>query len=89
VYYTYLGLFPLLHSTPPLTTYLSFPRLGSGLSENVELKNYAFWAARDGDYDHPLTIPYVLRVNQLEDARQSVQVDLTLSAAKPAGHVMQ
>jgi len=87
VYYIYHGLFPLLHSTPPLTTYLSFPGLGSGLSQNVEPKNYAFWAAHDGDYGHPLPIPYVLRVNQLEDGEQSVQVDLTLAAATPARHV--
>jgi hypothetical protein len=75
-YYTYNGLFRQLPAQPPVTSF-GFSHLGSGQSENLLRKNYQIWAAKDGDSNHPLTPPYLLRIDDTSTAPLSV--DLSLS----------
>jgi len=75
VYYTYNGLFRALPASPPIPSF-GFKQLGSGKSENLLMKNYKIWAARDGDSNHPVTAPYLLRIE--DTAPSSMSVDLTL-----------
>ncbi len=76
VYYTYNGLFRALPALPPIPSY-GFTRLGSGQSENLLMKNYQIWAARDGDANHPLTPPYLLRIDATSQSPLSVELSLT------------
>lgn len=77
VYYTYNGLFHPLPADPPVPSF-GFTRLGSGTSENLLMKNYQIWAARDGDANHPLTNPYSLRI----DSASPYSLTVELSAAQ-------
>jgi hypothetical protein len=79
VYYTYNGLFRPLPSQPPVTSF-GFPNLGSGQTENLLHKNYQIWAAKDGDSNHPLTPPYLLRIDNT--AKAPLNVDLSLTTDK-------
>ena len=76
VYYTYNGLFRPLPSQPPVTSF-GFGHLGSGQTENLLPKNYQIWAAKDGDSNHPLTPPYLLRIDNTATAPLSVDLSLT------------
>jgi hypothetical protein len=76
VYYTYNGLFRPLPAQPPVASF-GFSRLGSGQSENLLPKNYQIWAARDGDPNHPLTPPYLLRIGDTSAGPLSVDLSLT------------
>ena len=76
VYYTYNGLFRPLPAQPPVTSF-GFSRLGSGQSENLLPKNYQIWAAKDGDSNHPLTPPYLLRIDNTSASPLSVDLSLT------------
>jgi len=76
VYYTYNGLFRPLPAQPPVTSF-GFTRLGSGQSENLLHKNYQIWAAKDGDPNHPLTPPFLLRIG--DTSAGPLSVDLSLS----------
>jgi hypothetical protein len=76
VYYTYNGLYRMLPAEPPITSF-GFKQLGSGKSENLLMKNYQIWAAKDGDSNHPVTRPYLLRIEST--TASSVNVDLSLS----------
>jgi hypothetical protein len=75
IYYTYNGLFRPLPAQPPIESF-GFARLGSGASENLLMKNYRFWGAKDGDANHPLTPPYLLQIDRTSPA--SLSVDLSL-----------
>ena len=77
VYYTYNGLFPASAALPPTKSW-GFSRLGSGVSENLLMKNYVIWAARDGDSGHPLTPPYRLRIESVSPP--SLTVDLSFAS---------
>jgi hypothetical protein len=76
VYYTYNGLYRALPANPPIVSY-GFKQLGSGRPENLLMKNYQIWAAKDGDSNHPVTLPYLLRIESTTPS--SVSVDLSLS----------
>jgi hypothetical protein len=76
VYYTFNGLFPPPPEPPPARS-MGFRNLGSGQSENLLQKNYRVWAAKDGDASHPVTPPYLLRIDLT--ASGPVTVDLSLS----------
>jgi hypothetical protein len=76
VYYTYNGLFRPLPAQPPIPSY-GFARLGPGQSENLLMKNYQFWAAKDGDANHPVTPPYLLRINTTSQSALTVELSLT------------
>ncbi|PWT90982.1 MAG: hypothetical protein C5B54_06200 [Acidobacteria bacterium] len=73
VYYTYNGLFRPLPAQPPITSF-GFRQLGPGKSENLFMKNYWLWAAKDGDPNHPATPPYELHIDASSPA--SLSVDL-------------
>jgi hypothetical protein len=77
VYYTYNGLFRPLPALSPISTY-GFNHLGSGASENLPKKNYQIWAAKDGDANHPLAPPYLLRIDSTSST--SLSVDLSLQS---------
>jgi hypothetical protein len=76
VYYTYNGLYRSLPAQPPLTCF-GFKQLGPGQSENLLMKNYWVWAAKDGDANHPLTQPFLLRID--ETTPTTVTVDLSFN----------
>ena len=78
VYYTYNGLFRTLPAQPPIPSF-GFAQLGSGHSQNLLRKNYQIWAAKDGDANHPVTPPYLLRIDTT--IVPPVSVDLTLTGA--------
>jgi hypothetical protein len=78
VYYTYSGLFRPLPAQPPVPSF-GFRQLGSGRSENLLMKNYWLWAAKDGDANHPVTPPYELRIDAATPT--SISVDLSLAGA--------
>jgi hypothetical protein len=77
VYYIFNGLFPPPPEQPPVTS-LGFRNLGSGQSENLLQKNYRVWAAKDGDAIHPVTPPYLLRIDGA--AASPLTVDLSLTS---------
>jgi hypothetical protein len=79
VYYTYNGLFHPLPANPPVPSF-AFTRLGSGTSENLLMKNYQIWAARDGDANHPLANPYPLQINSASPS--SLTVELSVAQAQ-------
>ena len=76
VYYTYNGLFRPLPAQPPIVS-SGFTHLGSGQSENLLMKNYQIWAAKDGDSNHPLTPPYPFHIDSTSPT--SLSVDLSLA----------
>lgn len=81
VYYTYNGLFRTLPADPPITSF-GFKQLGSGKSENLLMKNYQIWAAKDGDSNHPMTRPFLMRIDATTPS--SINVDLSfLSGPHP------
>jgi hypothetical protein len=79
VYYTFNGLFRPLPADPPIRSF-EFTHLGSGVSENLLMKNYQIWAAKDGDPNHPLTRSFVLRID--ETSPVSLTVELSAIEAK-------
>jgi hypothetical protein len=80
VYYTYNGLFRPLPAQPPIPSF-GFTRLGSGTSENLLMKNYQIWAAKDGDPNHPLTNWYELHIDSTSPS--SMMVELAAAEVKP------
>jgi hypothetical protein len=76
VYYTYNGLFRSLPAQPPIPSY-GFKNLGSGKSENLLMKNYQIWAAKDGDANHPVTPPYLLQIDTTTTSPVNVDLSLT------------
>ena len=76
VYYIYNGLFPPPPDAPPATS-LGFRNLGSGQSETLLQKNYRVWAAKDGDAIHPVTPPYLLRIDGTSAGPLTVDLSLT------------
>jgi len=76
VYYTLNGLFrnpppsPIPGSTP-------FTELGSGKSVTLRAKNYKFWAARESDPDHFLTVPVKIELEATTD-KKPTKVELAL-----------
>jgi hypothetical protein len=80
VYYTFNGLFRPLPAQPQIPFY-GFRNTGSGQSDNLLRKNYEIWAARDGDANHPVTPPYLLRID--DTAVSPLSVDLSLTGVPP------
>jgi hypothetical protein len=80
VYYTYNGLFQQLPAQPPIESF-GFPHTGSGQSDILLGKHYQVWAAKDGDANHPLTPPYLLRID--DTAVSPMSVDLSLTGVPP------
>lgn len=81
VYYTYNGLFRPLPAEPPVTSW-GFTQLGSGKSENLLMKNYQIWAAKDGDSNNPVTHPYPLKIDQSTPTTLTIDLSL-ISRAQP------
>ena len=79
VYFIYNGLFRPLPAQPPIAS-SGFAHLGSGQSENLLMKNYQIWAAKDGDSNHPLTPPYLLHIENKSPASLSVDLSLVTGA---------
>jgi hypothetical protein len=77
VYYTYNGLFRNPPSEPPITSY-GFDELGSGKSKTLQMKSYRIWVAKDGDPNHPIGPPHLLRIEHTSPA--SISVGLSLNA---------
>lgn len=75
VYYTFNGLFRPLPAEPPIKSF-GFKQLGSGKTENLLMKNYQIWAAKDGDANHPLTPPYALRIDDASLPSFSIELSL-------------
>jgi hypothetical protein len=75
VYYTFNGLFRPLPADPPFPSF-GFHELGSGKTENLLMKNYQVWGAKDGDPNHPLTPPYLLRIDESSPTSLSVELSL-------------
>jgi len=81
VYYTYNGLYRILPAEPPIPSF-GFKQVGSGKSENLLMKNYQIWAAKDGDANHPVTQTYLLRIES--STPTALSVDLTpISGSHP------
>jgi hypothetical protein len=81
VYYTYNGIYQDPPVDPPVKSY-AFKGLGSGKSERLLLKNYRFWAARDGDSAHPVTPPVLVELVPPGD-NSPIVVELSLPPHTP------
>jgi hypothetical protein len=75
VYFTFNGLFRPLPANPPIKA-TGFRELGSGKSQELEAKSYQVWAAKDGDWNNPLTPPYTLNID--ESSSSPIAVELSL-----------
>jgi len=76
VYYTLNGLF---RNPPPgpIPGSTAFTELGSGKSLTLRAKNYKFWAAREGDPDHLITLPVMAPLQPTPD-KQPTRVELVV-----------
>jgi hypothetical protein len=80
VYYTFAGLYRDPPTDPSIPIFW-FKELGSGKIEELAVKNYKIWAAKDGDPGHPLTVavPVAIRSN----TGPPIKVDLSVLDGVP------